>query len=71
MDGKVGVPVTKRVPLGLEVIFCMGGYNKRSYASYDCFNPDNGEWQNLGEMPKSKSGACAVFIGKKFILCYR
>jgi len=41
----------------------MGGYNKRSFASYDCFNPDTGVWQNLGQMPKPKSGAGAVFVG--------
>ena len=57
------IPVSERVPLGSTVIFCMGGYNKKSFSSYECFNPETEEWQVLGEMPKPKSGAGAVFIG--------
>ena len=57
------IPVSKRVPLGNTVIFCMGGYNKRSFASYECFNPDTEEWKKFGDMPKSKSGAGTAFVG--------
>jgi len=57
------IPVSERVPLGSTVIFCMGGYNKKSFSSYECFNPETEEWQVLGEMPKPKSGAGAVFLG--------
>lgn len=57
------IPVSERVPLGSTVIFVMGGYNKKSFASYECFNPETEEWQILGEMPKPKSGAGAIFLG--------
>lgn len=57
------IPVSERVPLGSTVIFVMGGYNKKSFATYECFNPETEEWQILGEMPKPKSGAGAVFLG--------
>ena len=57
------IPAYKRKPLGIEVIFCMGGYNKRSFAMNNCFNPETEEWKNLGLIPKSKSGAGAVFVG--------
>jgi len=57
------IPVERRVPQGNTVIFCMGGYNKKSFASYEYFNPDTEEWKRLGVIPKPKSGAGALFVG--------
>lgn len=57
------VSVEKRMPAGNTVIFCMGGYNKKSFASHEYLNPDTRDWIRLGTMPKPKSGAGAVFVG--------
>ena len=53
----------KRKPLGLEVIFCMGGYNKKSCSSFYCFNPETGNWKCLGDMSQANSGSGCAFVG--------
>ena len=58
------IPVKSREPSGASVIFCMGGYNKKSFSSYETFNPDTQEWKQLDEMERPRSGAGAVFVGK-------
>ncbi|XP_002157473.2 kelch-like ECH-associated protein 1 [Hydra vulgaris] len=54
---------TKRKPIGNNVVFYMGGYNRKSFASYGYFNPETETWFKLGDMCSPRSGAGCVSLG--------
>ncbi|XP_067952202.1 kelch-like ECH-associated protein 1 [Watersipora subatra] len=51
-----------RVPCEKQVIYCIGGYLRVSVKNSEYFNPQEGTWKRVADMPHARSGLAACTI---------